>query len=139
MQQNENEINEGIIVPPGCDGYVFEQSGEPVYVFTPDSYKPYTGINPEKRLPHNMSRKAGGISVPKNDMPAALKSMTQYMQQFMGAYICLDLWMNNHTRIKKCGYLTDVGESFLVIRDCGDSSIKLIDLKPVRYISIYCK
>lgn len=139
MQQNDSENNDGIFVPPGCDGYVFEQSGEPVYVFTPESYKPYTGINPDFSLPHNMSHKTGGISVPKNNVPAALKSMTEYMQQFQGAYICLDLWMSNNVRIKKCGYLADVGENFLVLRGCGDSSIKLIDLKPVRYISIYCK
>lgn len=131
---------DGIIVPPGCnENGILDKSGEKVTVFTPPSYKAYCDDNPQDRtLPHCMSRKSGGLSVPKNAAPAAQKSMTDYLRRFVGAYIYLDLWMNNRTIIKKCGRLIDVGTDFIVLRGQSDG-IALIDLEPVKYISIFCK
>ena len=130
----------GIIIPPGCDNPMLHSSGEPVYTYTPASYRPYSlSESLPGAVPHSMSGRTGVISVPKCETPSATKSMTEYLNQFRGAYICLDLWSNTHLKIKKCGVLTESGQNFLVIRDSGSGSLSLIDLKPIRYINIYCK
>ena len=137
---NKEKYKQGIVIPPGCDSPMLYECGEPVYTFTPESYKPYSvQENYSPAVPHMMSKKTGGISIPKCKSQAAYKSMSEYIRQFQGAYVCLDLWSNNRMKIKKCGFLLEVGEDFLVIREQNSSNINLIDLKPIRYISIYCK
>lgn len=144
MQQNKNEnftkkAEDVIIVPPGCDTGIFEQCGDDVCVFAPESYVPYTNPKDYNGCFHNMSQKTGGLSIPKDHKSATLKSMAEYLRQFQGAYLCLDLWMNNRVRIKKCGFLSDIGDNFLVIREQNCNTVNVIDLKPIKYISIYCK
>lgn len=132
----DGELTEGIVVPPGCDNPMLHAVGEPVHTYTPSSYRP---VSAERILPHSMSGKTGVIAVPQTHIPSAAQSMTGYLSRFKGAYICLDLWSNASAKVKKCGILTEIGENFLVIRDSGSGVLSLIDLKPIRYINIYCK
>ena len=130
----------GVVIPPGCDHPALHHCGEIVTTYTPASYRPFSSASiPAPSTPHAMHGKIGGISVPKDEGGIAQRSMTEYLNQFRGAQLCLDLWIGRGTKIKKCGILFDVGKDFLVLRDTNGSKITLIDLKPVRYINLYCK
>lgn len=130
----------GVVIPPGCDHPALHHCGEIVTTYTPASYRPFSAASiPDPPTPHAMHGKIGGISVPKEESGIAQRSMTEYLNQFRGAQLCLDLWIGRGTKIKKCGVLFDVGKDFLVLRDTNGSKITLIDLKPVRYINLYCK
>ncbi len=126
----------GIVVPPGCDNPMLHNCGEAVSTYTPASYniKDLTLCPPPA-----MPGKIGRVSAPKNGGAMAQKTMTEYLNQFQGAYLCLDLWLDLHRKIKKCGILLEVGKDFLVLRENRDKKLTVIDLKPVRYIHIYCK
>lgn len=129
-----------IVVPPGCDTAMLRGCGEPVCTYVPPSYRPYTPKDSDTgMIPHSMSGKTGVISIPKNPLPSAAKSMTEYLSQFQNAHLCLDLWFGAKTRIKKCGVLTEIGKDFIALRDSCTGSLTVIDLKPIRYINIYCK
>ena len=65
--------------------------------------------------------------------------MIEYLNKFIGAYLCLDLIINPKLKIKKCGTLLEVGIDFLVLRESKQKRLTVIDLKPVIYINIYCK
>lgn len=137
---NQNkDTTEGIIVPPGCDNPMLHNCGESVSTYTPSSYTPFQASDLPFVLPHAMHGKSGGISVPKNNIPIAEKSMTEYLIQFKGAYLCLDFWMESHAKLKTCGVLAEVGSDFLALQDPKSRKLSVIDLKPVRYINIYCK
>lgn len=133
------ETTDGIIVPPGCDNPIFHNCGESVSTYTPNSYTPFKASNFSNYLPHPMHGKSGSLSVSGERDSLPQKSMTDYLNQFKGAYLCLDLWIDSHTKLKKCGYLTEVGSGFLVLHDKNLKSFTVLDLKPVRYINIYCR
>lgn len=139
-QKKVPESLDGIIVPPGCDNPLLRNSGEKVHTYTPSSYVPYTPkpIYQEGHA-HMMSGKTGGVSVPRNPTPSSQKSMSDYLQQFQGAYLCLDLWSASRQKLKRCGVLLEIGKDFLVMGDSGGGKISIIDLKPIHYINIYCK
>ncbi len=141
MKNNQTQTNQeltGIIVPPGCDHPMLHQCGEPVSTYTPASYCPFSASK-LPTTPHAMHGKSGGLSVPKNVTELSQKSMTEYLNHFCGAYLCLDFWMDSRMRFKRCGILTEVGTDFLALQESNGSKLSIIDLKPVRYINIYCK
>ncbi len=138
--KNEPEKQTGIIVPPGCDNPMLHQCGEMVSTYIPESYKSITALDSSiPPMPHPMHGKSGGLSVPKNDTKIAQKSMTEYLNKFQGAYLCLDLWADSNFKIKKCGTLLEVGKDFLVLKENRNMRLTVIDLKPIKYINIYCK
>lgn len=65
-------------------------------------------------------------------------SLSAYLDNYRGKFICLDLWTVQQNRIEKCGVLEEIGADFLAIRN-SRGGIMLIDLKSVRYISIFCR
>ncbi len=129
MKNQENKIIDGIVVPPGCDHGMLKDCGEAVHTYIPPSYQP---------TPHIMRGKAEGISVPRTASPQAWHNMSEYLKQFQGASLCLDLWSATR-KMKWCGILLEVGCDFLVLGDSSKKKISLIDLKPIQYIHIYCK
>ncbi len=140
-QTNEpKQVNAGIVVPPGCDNSMLHQCGEPVSTFTPASYRPFSSSDvPVPMPPHAMHGKSGGLSIPKGNTHIESQSMADYLNRFQGAFLCLDFWMDNGQRIKKCGVLQEVGKTFLVLKENRSRKLTVMDLKPVRYISIYCR
>lgn len=90
-------------------------------------------------LADNMSGSFGIMSVPKLPPERQLMSMPIYLDRYRGKYICLDLWTYERRRIEKCGVLTEVGTDFLSIKNPHTGDIVMIDLRTVRYISIYCR
>ena len=136
MQNQKNSFPaDGIIVPPGCESSLLTNSGEKVQTYTPSSYHPYTPKVP----PHSMRGRTDSLSMPKNPTPEIRKSIADYLSQFQGATLCLDLWTSNRQKWKRCGVLLEVGNDFLVMGDNTSNSISIVDLKPIRYINIYCK
>ena len=133
-----NENSECVIVPPGCENKMLFESGEKVITFMPESYKPYIAEN-NRKIPHSMNGVSRSLSVPKSDTSAENKNITDYLSRFKNANLCLDLWLKNSNKIKKCGVLLDVGKDFIILNETGFNRISIIDLKPVYYISIYCK
>lgn len=131
----ESYPTEGIVVPPGCETTLLTNSGEKVQTYTPSSYRPYSPPVP----PHGMRGKTDGVSIPKNPSPSVLKSISDYLRQFQGATICLDLWVSRQEKWKRCGILVEVGETFLVMGEPATGKLSIVDLKPVRYLNIYCK
>ena len=128
----------GIIVPPGCDNPMLHQCGEAVSTFTPASYRPFSSKDvPYPLPPHAMHGKTGGLSVPKGNIES--QCMADYLNRFSGAFLCLDFWLSHGQRIKKCGILEEVGKTFLVLKESRKNVLTVVDLKPVRYISIYCR
>lgn len=87
----------------------------------------------------NMSGKFNVLSVPHTEGEAVGLTMPMYLNNYLGKYICLDLWTNESRRIEKCGILTDVGLDFVVIKSASAREKMLVDLRTVRYISIYCR
>lgn len=87
----------------------------------------------------NMSGSFGLMSVPQISAERQLMSMPDYLDRYRGKYICLDLWTNERRRIEKCGFLSEVGIDFLSIKNSRNGDITMIDLRTVRYISIYCR
>lgn len=130
---------EGIVVPPGCDNPMLHDCGEKVSTYIPNSYTPFQASNLPNLIPHAMHGKSGGVSVPKNNFPVAEQSMATYLSHFKGAYLCLDFWMDSNVKIKKCGILSEIGNDFIVLNDTQKRNYSVIDLKPVRYINIYCR
>lgn len=97
-------------------------------------------INPQRGiLADNMSGSFGIMSVPKLPPERQLISMPIYLDRYRGRYICLDLWTHERRRVEKCGVLTEVGADFLSIKNPHTGDIVMIDLRTVRYISIYCR
>ncbi len=138
--QNAKDINDGIIVPPGCDNPMLHDCGEPVSTYTPASYSPVLASKLSSSLPpHAMHGKSGGLSIPKDHNALSQKSMAEYLNNFRGAYLCLDFWFDVRTKLKKCGMLMEVGKDFLALKETQSNKLTVIDLKPVRYINIYCK
>jgi len=129
MKNQDNNQFDGIVVPPGCENAMQTDCGETVQTYTPPSYNP---------RPHGMRGKTSGISVPRTDSLQAWQNMSEYLKQFQGASLCLDLWSANR-KMKWCGVLLEVGKDFLVLGDTTQKKISLIDLKPIHYIHIYCK
>ncbi len=120
---------DGIVVPPGCNHPMFQECGEEVCTYTPPSSQAH---------PHSMRGKVESLSVPKTPSTQAWKNMGDYLKQFQGANLCLDLWICGR-KSKWCGFLLEVGNDFLVLGDQERKKISLIDLRPVQYIQIYCK
>ena len=130
--------SDGIIVPPGCENELLYESGENVTTFVPKSYKPYVATN-NRVIPHAMNGTFKTVSVPKANALSEKKNIAEYLLKFKNANLCLDLWLKNSYKIKKCGVLIDVGENFIILKENGVDRISIIDLKPVYYINIYCK
>lgn len=139
ITKQQKDTPDGIIVPPGCDNPMLHDCGESVSTYTPNSYTPFQASNLPSTLPHAMHGRSGGISVPKNHNDLSQSSMTEYLNNFRGAQLCLDLWLDGHTKFKTCGILIEVGKDFLVLQEPRNNRLAVIDLKPVRYINIYCK
>ncbi len=138
--QNSQDISDGIVVPPGCDNPMLHDCGESVSTYVPPSYSPVTASKLSASLPpHAMHGKSGGISVPKVQDNLSQKSMAEYLNHFRGAQLCLDLWLDARTKLKKCGILIEIGTDFLALKETAGNKLTIIDLKPVRYINIYCK
>lgn len=133
-----NLQQEGIIVPPGCDNPMLHECGESVYTYIPEdeTVKPCETTLTTRTF---MSGKSKALSVPKTKYSMATKHMTDFLLEFQGAYICIDFWTKNHTKIKKCGILCDVGKNCVVLQNPETKSVTIIDLEPIYYIQIYCK
>lgn len=85
----------------------------------------------------NMSGKFGVLSVPAS--PIKKNSMSNYLDKYLGKYICLDLWTSDSPREEMCGVLTEIGRDFLVINSPENDNLTMIDLRSIRYISIFCR
>ena len=90
---------------------------------------------------NEMSGYMNMISMPQTDYyEGVLLPMSLYLQRYKGKYICIDLWTTESRKLEKCGVITDVGNDFVVIKGVNrNQSMTMIDLKTVRYISIYCR
>lgn len=139
QNNTKKEEQVGIIVPPGCENKMLLECGETVSTYIPSSYNPYVQKKNKRIIPHAMNGKTTIVSVPKSEIPLGTGSVAEYIIKFVNANICMDLWLGNNTKIKKCGVLLDVGKDFLVIKESNPVRISIIDLKPVYYINIYCK
>lgn len=87
---------------------------------------------------NDMSGSVGFISVPAIE-PQRTMAMPAYLSAYKGKYICIDLWSSDGRRVEKCGTLLETGDDFLVIRKGCTGEITIIDLRTIRYISIYCR
>lgn len=112
-------------------------------------YRKAISTGDEGYIYDNMSGKFNFLSVPpvkesensenfegdniNHRVPLAL-----YLNNYIGKHICLDLWTVQRNRIEKCGTLTRVGSDFIAIKNPGASET-LIDLKSIRYISVFCR
>lgn len=101
--------------------------------------------NTANNISDNMSGRYNLLSVPdltqnmNNDENKNRKvSLSAYLDNYRGKFICLDLWTVQQNRIEKCGVLEEIGADFLAIRN-SRGGIMLIDLKSVRYISVFCR
>lgn len=162
--EEKRDSEEEVVFPPGCSGSYLEDDGISVRIYGEDNentnaaggaisqsntYKKQLDSELVRRrrgepaernvFADNMSGKFNVLSVPSVDGEAAGLTMPMYLNNYLGKYICLDLWTNESRRIEKCGILTDVGLDFVVIRSTSAREKMLIDLKTVRYISIYCR
>lgn len=135
MIDEKNAMTDEIIIPPGCESALLKKSGEKIRTFTPSSYRPYMAEVP----PHGMRGRTDSISVVPNNNSTARRSLFDYLKQFQGATLCLDLWAFDKQRIKRCGTLLEVGDDFLVIGESVSGKLSIIDLKPIRYINLYCR
>ena len=98
-----------------------------------------TKISPSHPVRFNdMSGSVGFISVPTIEAQGTM-AMPSYLSAYRGKHICLDLWSSDGRRVEKCGTLLEIGDGFLVIRKEYTGEITIIDLKTIRYISIYCR
>ncbi len=87
---------------------------------------------------NDMSGSVGFISLPTRE-PSGMSSMPAYLSGYKGRYVCIDLWSSDGRRIEKCGMLLEIGDDFLVVRKGCTGEVTIIDLKTIRYISIYCR
>lgn len=87
----------------------------------------------------NMSGKFDLISIPHEHNGISIKSMTNYLDRYVGKYICLDLWTSECRREEVCGTLVETGKDFLVVNSYKTDKLTLIDLKAIRYINIFCR
>lgn len=87
---------------------------------------------------NDMSGSIGFISLPTRESGGA-SSMSAYLSGYKGKYVCIDLWSSDGRRIEKCGMLLEIGDDFLVVRKGCTGEVTIIDLKTIRYISIYCR
>lgn len=90
-------------------------------------------------IAHNMSGKFNFLSVPRTEDDGLNQTMPMYLNNYLGKYICLDLWTCERVRIEKCGILTDVGTDFIVIQNVHSGNRTIIDLRTIRYVSIFCR
>lgn len=155
---------EEVVFPPGCSAGYLEDDGISVRIYGEDdentnaaggaisqcnTYKKQLDSELVRRrrgepaernvFADNMSGRFNVLSVPSADGEAVGLTMPMYLNNYLGKYICLDLWTNESRRIEKCGILADVGLDFVVIKSTSAREKMLIDLKTVRYISIYCR
>lgn len=110
----------------GCQEYVDEIND---FVYAPP------------RMMNEMSGSMDVMSLPQmGEYNNTLIPMSSYLQRYKGKYICIDLWTNESRKLEKCGVLTEIGNDFLVIKNVNrKESTIMIDLKTIRYISIYCR
>lgn len=93
----------------------------------------------ESIIAHNMSGKFNFLSVPQTENGGLSQTMPMYLNNYLGKYICLDLWTCERMRIEKCGILTDVGADFIAIKNVQSGNRTIIDLRTIRYVSIFCR
>lgn len=93
----------------------------------------------ESVIAHNMSGKFNFLSVPRTEDGGLNQTMPMYLNNYLGKYICLDLWTCERVRIEKCGILTDVGADFIAIQNVRSGNRTIIDLRTIRYVSIFCR
>ena len=93
----------------------------------------------ESVIAHNMSGKFNFLSVPRAEDGGLSQTMPMYLNNYLGKYICLDLWTCEKVRIEKCGILTDVGADFIAIQNVRSGNRTIIDLRTIRYVSIFCR
>lgn len=87
----------------------------------------------------NMSGKFDLISIPHEHNGISIKSMTNFLDRYIGKYICLDLWTSESRREEVCGTLLETGKDFLVVNSYNTDKLTLIDLKAIRYVNIFCR
>ncbi len=97
--------------------------------------------NAPSRMMNEMSGSMDVISLPQMDgYNNSLMPMSSYLQRYKGKYICIDLWTTESRKLEKCGVLAEIGNDFLVIKSVNSNeSTIMVDLKTIRYISIYCR
>lgn len=89
---------------------------------------------------NEMSGSIGVISLPTTDrFDDTLMPMSSYLRRYKGKYICIDLWTSDNRKLEKCGLLTEIGNDFLVINSPNRGETTMVDLKTIRYVSIYCR
>ncbi len=89
---------------------------------------------------NELSGSMGVMSLPQSDRyENPLMPMSSYLRRYKGKYICIDLWTSDSRKHEKCGLLADIGDDFLVIKMPNRGETTMIDLKTIRYVSIYCR
>lgn len=87
----------------------------------------------------NMHGQFDFLSIPKEKNALSIKSMSSFLDRYIGKLICLDLWTVESGREELCGTLIETGKSFIVINPHETDTITMIDLRSIRYVSIYCR
>lgn len=95
--------------------------------------------NDENVFFDNMQGKFDCIAIPKEKTGLPFKSMSSFLDRYIGKLICLDLWTAESGREELCGTLIETGKNFIVIKLYENDGITMIDLRSIRYVSIYCR
>lgn len=163
-KSTENDIefaadDDEVVLPPGCDGSMLRELGKRVVTYEGAAeYKPKDGMGglitqcagaddteacyrayknmPKAIYADNLSGCFDVMSVHTSD---TMHSMADYLQKYKGKFLCIDLWTSDMRRTEKCGVLLETGKDFAVIQTEHHGEIMMIDLKSIRYISIYCR
>ncbi len=164
-KSKSNESEEEIVLPPGCDGSMFEELGKKVITYNErrgtvetdytnaqgGSVTQCGGLEnaedcyymlqnePQPIYADDLSGRFGMMSVAAEAEEAPIRSMSEYLSKYKGKFLCLDLWTSDMRRMEKCGILSETGRDFIVIQTEIRGELMMIDLKTVRYISIYCR
>ena len=95
--------------------------------------------NEENMFFDNMGGQFDFLSIPKerNGLPA--KSMSSFLDRDVGKLICLDLWTAENGREELCGVLLETGKNFIAINPHETDNVIMLDLRTIRYVSIYCR
>ncbi len=127
-EQNQNDAQGGSINQGS--GYSREFADSQTAPALPED------VNEQNIFYDNMSGKFGLLSIPPSSQKS---SMSGYLDKYLGKYICLDLWASDSPREEMCGILTEIGRDFLVISSPQNNNLTMIDLRSIRYISIFCR
>ena len=64
---------------------------------------------------------------------------SSYIDFYKQKYVCVDVWNGDDIRIFKCGFLIDIDNNTLFIRNRENNELTKINLDEVKYFSLYSK